>query len=111
MMRTNKIIEKDIDASESHMIIPSRELILGKAYKQRGKLTVEDDVRRYFLERIRGTDDRTTIFLGDALDPVEVKCAMFEVYIRLDDGAWQLIEQGMLPTEIKVYEQMSSYFF
>lgn len=101
MMKTNNtVIEKDVSWGE---VIPSRELIQGKAFKQRGNMNVQDDTFEYFMERIQGSEGQMEIFTPD-LDFITVDCAIFEVFLKDKDGTWTLIEQGVLPTDIDLYD-------
>lgn len=100
MKTNNSVIEKDISKGD---VLPARELIQGKAFKQHGNLIIENETFEYFLERIKGSEDTMEIITPD-LSIVEVDCAIFEVYLKNDLGIWTIAERGVLPTDIDLYD-------
>lgn len=96
---SKNIIQKDVTHGD---LLPTREIIQGKVTKQRGIMNINGERFDYFMERIVGSEAQIEIYTFDG-DLVEVKGALFEVYLHSKDGTWQLIDQGMLPVDIDLY--------
>ncbi len=75
MRPNNKTVEKNVKQGD---LLPCREIILGKAYKQRGRMNVNGEDFDYFMERIPGTEAPMEILTID-MTVIEVEGALFEV--------------------------------
>ena len=100
MRPNNKTVEKNVKQGD---LLPCREIILGKAYKQRGRMNVNGEDFDYFMERIPGTEAPMEILTID-MTVIEVEGALFEVFLKHKDGTWDQIEGGMLPIDIDLYD-------
>lgn len=107
MTMNKRTIDRDIVDTD---ILPSDEILTGKAFKQRGKMRTPEGTIDYYLERIPGTEGTMEV-MTDLFDYITVDCADFEFWLRdPDEDEWLLAGSGPAPIEKKHYDSDTFVF-
>lgn len=107
-MMNNRTLEKNvIDGDE---MLPSREILTGKVYKQYGKFISPHGTVDYFIERIPNTEQQMQVVNGD-LNVIDVDAVEFEIYVKHSAGDdWSILEKGPMPTDPDLYNTTNPIF-
>jgi hypothetical protein len=109
MNKQRRIMHRDVHENE---ILPGAEILTGKAYKQTGKIEQCDPWGStgikvdYWLERIKGTEQKAEFFNWATGDTDEYDAAVFEIYIKDEEDQWQQVADGPLPLDEEAWEEL-----